>query len=184
MRNTTQKVVGVYGSASIDSAAPEYHGARDLGGRLAAAGYAVITGGYGGCQGAVTAGPATANGHVIGVTVGMFRERGLKPNPFLHEEIHLPTLAERLNYLIVKPDAYVMLKGGVGTLSELALAWSLVQVGEVVARPLVLVGAMWREFVAHFAATSIITPHHAKSPNQLRTTERGPTALQHPGAYP
>src|SRR5713226_5761717 len=162
MHSTNQKIVGVYGSASIGTAAPEYREALELGTKLAAAGYAVMTGGYGGLMGAVSEGAANANGHVIGVTVGMFRERGLMPNPFLHEEVHLPSLAERLNYLIVKPDAYVMLKGGVGTLSELALAWSLVQVGEVAARPLVLVGPMWRDFVPHFASISMITPNDVK----------------------
>lgn len=162
MNNKAQKIIAVFGSASIDPTTPEYKEAVDLGKQLAAADYAVMTGGYGGLMGAISEGAATANGHVIGVTVGMFRERGLKPNRFLHEEVHLPTLAERLNYLIVKPDAYVMLKGGVGTLSELALAWSLVQVGEVAARPLVLLGPMWREFVPHFASISMITANDVK----------------------
>ena len=78
------------------------------------------------------------------------------PNPWLHEEVHQPTLAARLNHLIVTPDAYVVLRGGVGTLAEMALAWSLVQVAEVPARPIVLVGAMWREFVPHFQAHATI----------------------------
>ena len=95
MQNTTEgqdhkarKVVGVYGSASIDPGAPDYVEALKLGGRLAAAGYAVMTGGYGGLMGAVSEGAAQAEGYVIGVTVGLFKSRGLEPNPFLHEEVH------------------------------------------------------------------------------------------------
>src|SRR5258708_2024809 len=125
------QVIGVFGSAGTQPNSPEYTDALALGGALADAGYAVMTGGYGGGMGAISEGAANAGGHVVGVTVGMFKERGLVPNPFLHEEVHLPTLAERLNYLIVKPDAYVCLRGGAGTLAEMALAWSLVQVGEV-----------------------------------------------------
>lgn len=159
--NTNSKqhetVVGIYGSANTKPGDPDYMDAHRLGERLAQAGYAVMTGGYSGAMAATSQGAAEAGGHVIGVTVGLFRERGLVPNPFLHEEVHLPTLAERLNYLIVKPDAYVFLKGGAGTLSEMALAWSLLQVAEVSARPMVLVGSMWREFVPHFAAISSIT---------------------------
>jgi hypothetical protein len=80
------------------------------------------------------------------------------PNTHLHEEVMLPTLAERLNYLITAPDGYVVLRGGVGTLSELALAWSLLQVNEVPLRPLIVVGEGWRIIVEEFAAYSTITP--------------------------
>src|SRR4051794_2370350 len=88
-----QKVVGVYGSANTSPGSPEYLEAFALGGKLAEAEYAVMTGGYGGIMGAISEGASQAGGHVIGVTVGLFKERGLVPNPFLHEEIHEETLA-------------------------------------------------------------------------------------------
>lgn len=155
---TPTKVIGIYGSANTQPDTPDYVDAFNLGVALAHAGYAVMTGGYGGTMGAASHGAAEAGGKVIGVTVGLFRSRGLVPNPFLHEEVELPTLAERANYLIVKPDAYVVLKGGVGTLAEMALAWSLLQTAEVPPRPLILVGEMWKAFVSIFAAHSTIIP--------------------------
>lgn len=159
MTETSKRVViGVFGSASISAQTPEYAAARALGAQLAERGYAVMTGGYGGAMGAVSEGAARAGGHVIGVTVGLFRARGLVPNPFLHEEVQFATLAERLNYLIAAPDAYVALQGGVGTLSEIALAWSLLQVGEVPLRPLIAVGEGWRAFAETFAAHAVIRP--------------------------
>src|SRR5690242_17413392 len=161
-RRPFTKVVGVFGSAGTQPNTPEYIDALTLGGALADASFAVMTGGYGGVMGAISEGAANAGGHVIGVTVGMFKERGLVPNPFLHEEVHLPTLAERLNYLIVQPDAYVVLKGGAGTLSEMALAWSLLQVAEVPARPMILVGSMWQVFVPQFAQVSTVSPNDLK----------------------
>lgn len=151
-----QKVVGVFGSANTPHESQDYTDAVRLGQSLAQSGYAVMTGGYGGIMGAISRGAADAGGRAVGVTVGLFRTRGLVPNPFLHEEIELPSLAERLNYLIVTPDAFVVLHGGVGTLSEMALAWSLLQVAEIPARPMILVGSMWRETVDLFARVSTI----------------------------
>jgi predicted Rossmann-fold nucleotide-binding protein len=132
------KVIGVYGGAGIEPGTPDYAEGVALGELL----------------GAVSEGAAKGGGRVVGVTVGLFRERGLIPNPHLHEEIELPSLAERLNYLITQPDAYIVMKGGVGTLAELALAWSLMQVAEVPTRPLVCIGQMWRVFAESFAANS------------------------------
>ncbi len=156
------KVIGVYGSAATPPGTPDYVDAYRLGAALAQAGYAVMTGGYSGTMSAISHGASEAGGHVIGVTVGLFKERGLVPNPFVHEEVHLPTLAQRLNYLIVKPDAYVFLKGGTGTLSEMALAWSLLQVTEVPARPMILVGPMWQTFVPQFAKISTVSENEVK----------------------
>jgi uncharacterized protein (TIGR00730 family) len=158
MSEPGRKVIGIYGSANTQVGSSDYLDAYGLGAALAQAGYAVMTGGYGGTMGAVSHGASEAGGHAIGITVGLFKSRGLIPNPFLHEEVHLPSLAERLNYLIVKPDAFVVLRGGVGTLSELALAWSLLQVAEIAARPMVLVGQQWKAFVSSFAENSTIGP--------------------------
>src|SRR5260221_12869111 len=104
-RRPYTKVVGVFGSAGIQANMPEYIDALALGGALADASFAVMTGGYGGVMCAISEGAANAGGLVIGVAVRMFKERGLVTNPFLHDAGHLPTLAERLNDLIVKPDA-------------------------------------------------------------------------------
>lgn len=172
------KVIGVYGSATTPRGTPEYDEALHIGRLIAEAGGAVLTGGYGGTMGAVSQGAAEAGGRVIGVTVGLFRERGLVPNPFLHEEIHLPTLAERLNYVIVKPEAYVVLKGGVGTLAELALAWSLMPVREIPARPLLLVGPQWRQFYHHFAEFSSISTHDLKYVTLVDTPDEVVPALE------
>lgn len=178
MINGNSKVVGIYGSANTQPGTPDYEEAFRLGGALAAAGYAVMTGGYGGTMGAISQAAAEAKGHVIGVTVGLFKERGLVPNPYLHEDVHLPTLAERLNYLIVKPDAYVFLKGGAGTLSEMALCWSLLQVAEVPARPMILVGPMWREFVDSFARVSTISQNDVRLLTLVATGEQVIPAME------
>jgi uncharacterized protein (TIGR00730 family) len=178
MRKPDDKVIGIYGSANTPPGSADFTDAYKLGAALALAGYAVMTGGYSGTMHAISHGAAEAGGHVIGVTVGLFRERGVAPNPFLHEEVHLPTLAERLNYLIAKPDAYVFLRGGVGTLSEMTLAWSLLQIAEIPARPMILVGPMWQTFVPQYAQISTINQNDVKRLTLVDSIDQVVPAIQ------
>lgn len=88
---TEQKIVGVFGSAATPPGTDNYAQSYAVGRLLAEANYAVLTGGYGGVMGGVSHGAAEVNGRVIGVTVGLFRQRGLQPNPWVNEEVELPT---------------------------------------------------------------------------------------------
>ncbi len=74
------------------------------------------------------------------------------------EEIKLPTLFQRLHRLVTLADAWVALPGGIGTLSEVALTWSLMQVGELPHHPFVLVGEMWRKTIGEFAGDYHVRP--------------------------
>ena len=74
------------------------------------------------------------------------------------EEIRHTTLKDRLLHLVTRNDAMVALPGGIGTLSEVALAWSLMQTGESSERPLVLLGPLWRETVRVYAQAEYIKP--------------------------
>jgi predicted Rossmann-fold nucleotide-binding protein len=78
-------------------------------------------------------------------------------NQWVTEPVPFETLRDRLYFLVQRPDAFVVLRGGVGTLSEMSLLWSLLQVGEIPARPCVLVGPMWRRFIEVFAETSTVS---------------------------
>jgi predicted Rossmann-fold nucleotide-binding protein len=44
----------------------------------------------------------------------------------------------------------VALPGGIGTLSEVALTWSLLQTGEIPRKPFVVVGRVWSETISTF----------------------------------
>lgn len=154
-----KRVVAVYGSAGVKPGSADWQIAYDVGRRLAEAGYDLLSGGYAGVMAAASQGAAEAGGHVAGVAVGLFEQRGLRLNEWVTETHAFDTLRDRLFFLVQSPDAIVALRGGVGTLSEISLLWSLLQVGEVPARPFVLVGPMWRRFVATFAESAAITPH-------------------------
>ncbi|MCZ2097645.1 MAG: LOG family protein [Anaerolineae bacterium] len=152
-----RRIVAVYGSAGVTPGEPDWQVAHEVGRSLGAAGYCVLSGGYGGVMAACSQGAAEAGGHVMGAEVGLFKQRGLEMNRWVTERVPFETLRDRLYFLVQRPDAFVVLRGGVGTLSELALLWSLLQVGEIPARPCVLVGSMWRRIVEVFAETAPIS---------------------------
>jgi uncharacterized protein (TIGR00725 family) len=115
----------------------------------------VATGGYTGVMEGASRGAAEAGGHVIGVTCGMIETwKGLRANAWVHEVKRFETLRERLNHLVEFCDAAIALPGGIGTLSEVALTWSLLQTGEIKAKPLVVVGRVWTETLAAFLRES------------------------------
>jgi uncharacterized protein (TIGR00730 family) len=147
------KIVSVFGGARPRPGQPAYSEAQALGEALARSGWTVATGGYAGVMEAVSRGACEAGGHVIGVTCTRIEEwRGLRANPWVREETRFDSLRERLNYLVEFCDAAIALPGGIGTLSEVALTWSLLQTGEIQAKPLIVVGKVWSETISAFIA--------------------------------
>ncbi len=138
----SQRTIAVFGSSRREADGPFYREAYELGGVLARAGYAVLSGGYGGSMEAVSRGAAEAEGRVIGVTCAIFDP--LPPNRWLTEEVKAPTLIDRLAIMLDRADGFVAVRGGIGTLSEVTLAWSLLQTRSLNGKPLVLLGADWQ----------------------------------------
>ncbi len=139
------KTIAVFGSSRRDENSPYWAEAHELGRVLATAGYAVLSGGYGGSMAAVSRGASEHGGHVIGVTCAIFDPWPC--NTWLTEEVKAPTLMARLAVMIERSDAFVALRGGIGTLSEITLVWSLLQTRELQGKPLILLGADWRAVV-------------------------------------
>lgn len=155
----SQSIISVFGSSAPQPDSEAYEEARRLGAMLAEAGFVVATGGYGGTMAAVSQGAAEAGGHVIGVTSDhMEKWRAHPPNPWVGEEIRHASQRDRLMQLVMNNDGMIALPGGIGTLSEVALAWSLMQTGEMAQRPLVLLGPVWRETIRTYAQAEYIRP--------------------------
>lgn len=157
----TARLVTVFGGGSSRPGDPAYREARRLGRALARAGLGVASGGYGGVMEAVSRGAAEAGGTALGITCGRIeRWRGVRPNPWLTSQVRCRTLRARALRLIEVGEALIALPGGVGTLSELAQAWSLLQVGELTPRPLVAVGPAWARTLETFlrAARPYLAP--------------------------
>ena len=149
-------IVSVFGGNAVEINDSGYQEAQELGRLLAGAGYTVATGGYGGTMEAASRGAKEAGGRVIGVTTALFNSRRLGPNEWVDEEITFPTLYLRLHHLVTFSDALVALRGGVGTLSEVSLSWSLLQVAEMPAKPFVLVGPNWRRIIDAYGRESTV----------------------------
>ncbi len=161
-RPGSRRIISVFGSSRPQPGTAAYEQARSVGRLLAEAGYAVATGGYTGTMAAVSDGAAGVGGHVIGVgsaQIERFRPGGL--NQWVIEAIHYETLRDRLFHLVVNNDGMIALPGGVGTISEMTLAWSFLQVGEVKPRPLVLLGDIWRETMDAFIHDDFVPSDHA-----------------------
>src|ERR1700732_4054886 len=69
------KVITVFGSSRPEEGHAEYAEAVELGRALAAAGFAVCTGGYAGVMEGVSRGAREAGGRVLAVTSSFFKSR-------------------------------------------------------------------------------------------------------------
>ena len=164
-------VISVFGSSAPQPGSADYEVARDLGRRLAEAGFTVQTGGYMGVMEGVSRGANEAGGHVIGVTCDQIEEfRPSKANPWVKEEARHATLRERVLYLVDHCDGILVLPGGIGTLSELALAWSFAQVGEISPKPIIPIGGLWQRTLAAFIDQDYIAPKHVALLTPARST--------------
>jgi uncharacterized protein (TIGR00730 family) len=144
-------MISVFGGSASRPGEQAYGQAQALGAAIARRGSGVATGGYIGAMEAVSRGAAEAGGEVIGVTCDAIEAwRDLRPNAWVKQEIRLATTHARVLALIELGDLLVALPGGIGTLMEISLAWSLMQIGEIAARPMLLIGPAWREVMHTF----------------------------------
>jgi uncharacterized protein (TIGR00725 family) len=108
---------------------------------LAAKGFAVASGGYGGVMEAVSRGAKDAGGRTIGVTAEFFSARA---NRWVDEEVVVKTWQDRLFKLIELGDCYAACRGGTGTLVELAVVWEMLNKHVMPRKPFVALGEFWR----------------------------------------
>ncbi len=164
------KVISVFGSAAPKPGTANYEAARTVGRLLAEAGFTVQTGGYSGVMSAASQGAREAGGHVIGVTSTQIEQfRPMPANQWVETEIKCQTLRERLLYLVDNADGVVVMPGGIGTLSEMALVWSFVQVGEIAPRPIIAVGGLWQRTLAAFVDDEYVRDEHKALVTVART---------------
>ena len=139
-----KKVISVFGSAKPREGEPEYVEAREVGKALALEGFVVCNGGYGGIMEASARGAKEAGGKTIGVTVSVFARTA---NQWVDQEIRKATLVERIETLVNTADGYVIVKGGTGTLLELAYVWEFINKKFIEEKPIVIVGDFWTRVV-------------------------------------
>ncbi len=138
------KTVVIFGSSKPSPGDIGYDEAYELGKLLASNGYKVCNGGYAGTMHGSAKGAKDAGGYTIGVTAKIFNS---PPNEYIDDEIKPKNLFGRLEKLIEIADAYVVLRGGSGTLVELSIAVELMLKGIIKQRPIVLLGEYFKPVV-------------------------------------
>jgi uncharacterized protein (TIGR00730 family) len=138
--------VSVFGSARTPRDHPTYAAAERLGGALARAGLAVITGGGPGIMEAANKGASEAGGVSVGLGIELPFESGL--NPYVNLGINFRYFFARKTMFVKYAQGFVVLPGGFGTLDELFEALTLVQTQKVTSFPVVLFDSdYWRGLV-------------------------------------
>ena len=153
-----RKTIAVFGSYRPRPGDDEYEQAREIGRGLAQAGYNVINGGYGGVMAASSQGAREGGGKTTGVICKAFSPNA---NEFTDRVIVATSLLERLETLLRKANGFVILKGGTGTLAELALCWEYVNKGLMSSKPIVILGEFWRPVIDVLRPEAGFDPRYA-----------------------
>ena len=138
----SEKIISIFGTSRAKPGDAIFQLAYQLGVELAATGFTIANGGYGGTMTASAKGASQAGGKTIGVTCSAFDSA---PNEYITRQITTETLTERLDKLIELGNAYIILPGGTGTLLELAKVWELQNKGFISgAKPIIIMGDFWQ----------------------------------------
>jgi uncharacterized protein (TIGR00730 family) len=148
------RAVSVFGSARTPEGHPEYAAGRALGGALARAGFAVITGGGPGAMEAVNRGASEAGGVSVGLGIELPFEQRL--NDWVDVGLNFRYFFARKTMFVKYAQAFVILPGGFGTLDELFEALTLVQTRKVTRFPVILFGTdYWAGLLDWFRSTLV-----------------------------
>ncbi len=135
--------VTVFGSARFTEEHPYYALGREMGRRLARAGFTVMTGGGPGLMEAANRGARDEGGASVGVNVELPHEQ--RPNDYLDSFLEFRYFFVRKVMLVKYSYAFVVLPGGFGTMDEIFECAVLIQTGKILNFPLVLMGTeYWR----------------------------------------
>ncbi len=149
------RAVSVFGSARTTPDSPDYALGREIGAALAAAGWAVITGGGPGAMEAVNRGAQEAGGLSIGLGIELPFEQHL--NEWVDLGINFRYFFARKTMFVKYAQAFVILPGGFGTMDELFEALTLVQTRKVNQFPVVLVGTAYWSGLVQWLRSTVLT---------------------------
>jgi uncharacterized protein (TIGR00730 family) len=140
--------VTVFGSARFTEEHPNYVLAREIGQRLARAGFTVMTGGGPGIMEAANRGAKEVGGYSVGCNIELPQEQ--KPNPYLDRWVSFQHFFVRKVMLVKYSYAFIAMPGGFGTLDEIFETATLIQTHKIKEFPLVIVGREYWEPLLDF----------------------------------
>ena len=154
IENSEDRIVTIFGGSKCGPNSDEYREARDLGQRLATAGFTICTGGYLGVMEGASRGAREAGGRVFGIVMNQFKS---EPNRYLTDKVATDHFYDRLQNLITRSVGFVALRGGMGTVTEISLVWNKLQTRVLERRPLVLVGDCWKKVVESWQVNLVVS---------------------------
>ncbi len=149
MQPNDSKMVAVFGGSRAQPGSAEYAEAYAVGKLLARAGFVVMNGGYAGTMEASARGAKENGGRAVGVLSDEFAR--LTPNAYLDETLPSEDLFARIRKMQTSANAFIVLKGSMGTLAELALVWNLAKLDAKNRKPIILLGDAWASVVRSFS---------------------------------
>lgn len=171
--------VTIFGSARLKPSNPSYRLAEELGGLLARAGYAVITGGGPGIMEAANKGAAKAGGLSVGLNIHLPAEQ--RVNPYVNRPFEFRYFFVRKVCFVKYAQAFVMFPGGFGTLDEFFEALTLIQTDRIDRFPVVLMGTKYWSGLIDWMKCNLEAPGMIASPDLrlFHVTDSPRDALRH-----
>lgn len=157
--SSDERIVTIFGGSKCRESDPEYAQALRVGELLADSGFTICTGGYSGVMEAASRGAHERGGRVLGITMNQFKA---EPNRYLTEKVPSEHFYERLQRLITRSVGYIVIRGGMGTVTELSLVWNKVQTRVLEPRPLVLLGDCWPPVVKEWQRQLAVSDNDVK----------------------
>lgn len=166
-KNSKKKIrqISYFGFADASVNDPLYKEAFEVSKYVTSHGFVAINGGGPGTMRAVSEGAKAAKGTAVGVTfypkdITNFEGRDVN-NP-MDIEIKCKNYLERTLKLLELGDAYVIFRGGTGTISEFGMAWGLARLYFGHHKPLILYGDYWNNIIKAFVDNMRIRPEDLK----------------------
>jgi uncharacterized protein (TIGR00730 family) len=148
--------VCVFGSARTPPDHPEYALSREIGRRIGEAGFAVITGGGPGAMEAANRGAQDAGATSVGLNIILPHEQGM--NPYVDIGLSFDYFFTRKLMFVRYSRSIVAMPGGYGTLDELFEVMTLIQTGEAIDHPVVVVGGAYWEGLLDWVRAELLGP--------------------------
>lgn len=156
LAKTSRKIqkVAIFGDAEATEKDVHYYLAKETAKLLAKDSYEIVNGGGPGVMLAATLGAQEVGGKarvvVIakGVDMGPNYEGQFMPNVGIaNTVIEEQNYPDRLRRLMTESDAYVIFRGGTGTVSELGMVWADSKFNFGNHKPIIFVGDFWRRIM-------------------------------------
>jgi len=170
--------VTVFGSARFKEDHPYYQAAVRISGKIAEAGFTIMTGGGPGIMEAANRGAREVGGKSVGCNIQLPFEQ--EENPYLDRFVNIRYFFVRKVLLLKYSYAFVCMPGGFGTVDELFETLTLIQTAIVKRYPVVIFGTAYHtlliEYIENMKKEGTISPEDS---NLFLVTDSEDAAVDH-----